>query len=135
MRSLEDPRRRSCAGIIALGCAILAGCAYRPAAAGGMQVFDADDVDARPRLLECGLYVPPPEGTRSGRATVRFVVTKEGRVESPVVSGVTRTPGQGSVENAALTAARSCTYRPAMIDGQPVAVRWSKSFRFARGGG
>ncbi len=90
-------------------------------------VLDPDQVDEPPELVRCGDWLDHGQA-RLRWAVVQFVVTATGEVRNPrVIEAPARIPEVGTE---ALRIVRTCTFRPAMAGGKPVAVRWSKRFDF-----
>ena len=95
------------------------------------RVYSLSEVQQRPVLRGCSRY-SDPVSPRSVRAsvTVRFVVGSDGIVNGSTAV-VTSGAGNGeALTDAALSAAASCVFDPALLKGSPVAVRYSKTFRF-----
>ena len=96
------------------------------------RVYALSEVQQRPVLRGCSRYSDPVSG-RGVRAavTVRFVVGRDGLVNqsTTVVTGGAD-QGEGATD-AALSAAASCVFTPALLKGNPVAVRMSRTFRFS----
>ena len=63
-----------------------------------------------------------------GVTVVRFTVTEEGRVIDPAVD---RSSGNAILDKAALACVAHWHYRPAIKDGEPVAVPWQAEVRWA----
>ena len=88
-----------------------------------------------PRLIGglaglAGRTVYPEDARREsveGRVVVQFVVTEEGRVESPVVLS----SPDPRLSRAALAAVRQSRFEPGRIDGQPVRVRFALPVDFS----
>jgi TonB family protein len=87
-------------------------------------------VEQMPVMLDSPHPVYPPEAKASGiegSVTIRMLIGKDGKVEEAFVS----THADPSLDQAALTAAREATFRPATQKGKPVAVWVNLPIRFA----
>lgn len=82
-------------------------------------VYGPDEIDQRPRFIrQCPRYVPGEELT--GRIAVSFDVDSDGLAYNVTLLSRTATADEAGVE-AALDELRTCRFRPATIDGRPVA--------------
>jgi outer membrane biosynthesis protein TonB len=96
------------------------------------RVYALSEVQQRPVLRGCARYSDPasPSMVRAV-VTVRFVVGADGLV-NPSSTAVTGGSGnRDALVDEALSAASSCVFTPALLKGNPVAVRVSRTFRFS----
>lgn len=97
-------------------------------------VVGFDPVEKPPELLHEEPPVYPGEAKGTGQEAVvsmQVLVNKEGKVVKAIV--VNSTNENRAFETAALEAAYKCTFRPATINGHPVAtwMSYSVEFRFS----
>jgi protein TonB len=71
----------------------------------------------------CRNYYPPAVAAAhiGGKTIVRFTITAEGLVSDPVIVA---SSGNAELDEASLTCVHDWRYRPALKDGQPLAVPW-----------
>jgi periplasmic protein TonB len=77
----------------------------------------------------------PPEAIRlnhEGTTTLAFTVGTDGSVSNVTVAN---SSGHDELDQAAVNCAAGWTYRPAVMNGQPVAVPWKTSVKWNLGGG
>ncbi|MGA7711476.1 MAG: TonB family protein [Rhizomicrobium sp.] len=85
------------------------------------------DAKAQPAVIgaphSCqGLYPPDAvEEIREGDTTVGFTITAQGTVTDATV---VKSSGHADLDTAALICVRNWQYRPAVANGEPVAVHW-----------
>lgn len=112
---------------------LLMGCATSGAGpAAAVRALPVSMVDTAPELVGCPYQpadrIPPPEL----RVSLSFVVAADGTVEPGTVRHVRdhhSDPSQDLVDRA-MRIALSCTFAPAVKDGQPVAARIGERFDF-----
>lgn len=121
-----------------IGALVLGACATgREFGFDGHPVYRTSEVDVSPRLIGCNDYDPLSERERTYQRSlpvrVTFIVTVNGSVDPRSVApslGAPRVDPQ--MQEDALALARGCSYTPAELDDERVAVRLSRSFRVER---
>jgi TonB family protein len=88
------------------------------AVAGGKPVLHRIAI---PHLCTQDYLAEPSKAAISGTTIVRFTITVEGAVRDPSID---ISSGNAFLDAASLTCARDWRYRPAVKDGQPIAVPW-----------
>lgn len=129
MRPWSISRRINVLSGVLFLCTILLGAC----ASTGSSAHPLSSVDVEPELRGCGSYSEPP---RHGyNVEVQFVLDETGEVEPGTVVARPRRSlvGEAHAEEMirrAVEDARRCTYTPALVDGEPVAVRMTKRFYY-----
>ena len=101
----------------------------------GRPVYLAREVNLGPRLVGCTSYTPPTVAfNRALPVTVTFVVKDDGSVEPGSVRLGRPSTSDQTVQAEGLRIAGGCVYQPAMLAGEAVAVRLSRTFRIERAG-
>lgn len=101
----------------------------------GPQVYSVSRVDTAPELVGCAEYMEPPAAPPESAVEVRFVVDERGEV-LPQTIQVRGDLGQfGGADTDAMRRkaeedAARCQFRPATLDGRPVAVRTTMEFYY-----
>jgi hypothetical protein len=123
---------------LAIAAALAAAVAFSACASGGDRtasgtpVYAIGEVDVRPVLVGCSGYDPiftqsaPGGPLRYVGVEVRFVVDALGNVEPGSLAFTATRP---EAESAVIQAARGCAYKPALLNGEAVAVRTTRYFR------
>ena len=134
---------RATVSLVLLGSALLAGACQSKSAASAVLappppptgILSDAEVDVAPRLLQ---NPPRPDypvdmrrANQSGTATIRFIVTHDGRVIDVTVIQATHP----SLGDAAADAVAKWKYEPAIKDGQPIACYLSVPVVFDITGG
>jgi TonB family protein len=90
-------------------------------------------VDTHPELLTAAKPVYPPEALKQGvegKVYIRSLVDKNG---DPVKVEVLKSSGSDLLDKAALAAAKKAEFKPALLNGQPVAIWVANAFTFKEG--
>lgn len=118
--------------LVTLGCGVAFGCA---SGGSGEPVYAVSRVDTAPDLRGCGDYRDPNTPAGSG-VELSFVVDEAGDVIASTIAArdSRRTPLSGDSQDEieeAKEALLTCSFTPGLLNGEPVRVRMSKTFKFA----
>ncbi|MCM8526559.1 MAG: TonB family protein [Lentisphaeraceae bacterium] len=93
-------------------------------------IFSEHEVDTDAQIIKRAKPVYPRRALRrkvAGYVVIQCVITKEGRIANPII--VKATP-KGYFEESCLDAIENVLYKPATLDGKPVAQRMELTFDF-----
>lgn len=93
-------------------------------------IFSENEVDTDAQLLNRAKPVYPRRALRrkiAGYVVIQCIITKQGKISNPVI--VNATP-KGYFEESCLEAIEDVLYKPATLDGKPVAQRMELTFDF-----
>jgi hypothetical protein len=129
MKPWPISRRLTVLSGVLFWCTILLGAC----ASTGSSAHSLSSLDVEPELRGCGLYSEPPRHGYS--VEVQFVVNEIGEVKPGTVVVRPRRSAVGEahaeqMSRQAIEDAKRCTYTPALVDGEPVAVRMTKRFYY-----
>lgn len=130
---MNDVRPRVRVVVCAMGrlAVTVAGCAWLAACAStGSSAYRLSQVDVRPELQGCGSYTAPAR-EHGYNVELQFVVDESGEVEPETVDPRPRRDGVGDrhppeLLRRASSDISSCSFTPAVLDGEPVPVRVTK---------
>lgn len=124
------PKGLAVSSAVLLACTVLFGAC----ASTGSSAYRLSQVDVQPELQGCPGYSSPVDD-RGYRVEVQFVVDETGEVKPGTVVARPRRSlvGEAHTEEMmrrAVEDASECSYTPALLDGQPVPVRMTRSFHY-----
>ena len=104
---------------------------YTPPAPDYNAVFSENEVDQDATLLKKGNLVYPRRALRrrigNGKVVIKCVISKEGRITRPEIYSASP---KGYFEQACLDILDQYLYKPALVNGRPVAQRMEITFDF-----